>query len=194
MKMKIEKLAVLCLSAVITAGSFSLGFAAGRPGTWASNDKGWWIEYPDGSYLTNDWYQSPASGLWYYMGADGYMLTNTMTPDGYWVNADGVYVEGSANTDSAAQSAWKNDFRANWTAAYDRAGAVSGNGTSAVRYSFTMSLPDEISEQTVRQMCDACASAFADRGYYWYRYSGENGLLTITAVNSGTTIPDDMKR
>ncbi|MFQ9704823.1 MAG: hypothetical protein ACLR0U_28375 [Enterocloster clostridioformis] len=46
-------------------------------GFWASNDKGWWIQYNDGSYLTNAWYQSPASGLWYYMGADGYMLTDT---------------------------------------------------------------------------------------------------------------------
>lgn len=62
-------------------------------GFWASNDKGWWIQYNDGSYLTNAWYQSPASGLWYYMGADGYMLTDTTTPDGYYVNADGVWVE-----------------------------------------------------------------------------------------------------
>ena len=62
-------------------------------GFWASNDKGWWIQYNDGSYLTNAWYQSPASGLWYYMGADGYMVTNSVTPDGYKVNADGVWVQ-----------------------------------------------------------------------------------------------------
>ena len=60
---------------------------------WKENDKGWWLEYPDGSYLMNTWYQSPESGLWYYMGADGYMLTNTTTPDGCTVNADGVWVE-----------------------------------------------------------------------------------------------------
>ena len=69
-------------------------------GFWASNDKGWWIQYNDGSYLTNAWYQSPASGLWYYMGADGYMLTNTTTPDGYYVNADGVWVQ---NWDAKAE-------------------------------------------------------------------------------------------
>ena len=37
-------------------------------GTWASNKKGWWIQYEDGSYLTNARYQSPISRLWYYMG------------------------------------------------------------------------------------------------------------------------------
>lgn len=61
--------------------------------SWKQDAKGWWIENPDGTYLTNQWYQSPTSSLWYYMGADGYMLTNTTTPDGYTVNADGVWVQ-----------------------------------------------------------------------------------------------------
>ena len=67
--------------------------ASNAAATWANNDKGWWIQYADGTYLTNEWYQSPTSGLWYYMGADGYMLTNTTTPDGYKVNAEGVWVQ-----------------------------------------------------------------------------------------------------
>lgn len=32
------------------------------------------------------------NGLWYYLGSDGKMLTNTTTPDGYYVNSDGVWV------------------------------------------------------------------------------------------------------
>lgn len=64
-----------------------------KSGYWMQDNVGWWIQYQDGTYLVNQWYQSPASGLWYYMGADGYMLTNTVTPDGYTVNADGVWVQ-----------------------------------------------------------------------------------------------------
>lgn len=60
---------------------------------WKQDAQGWRIERPDGSYMANEWYQSPDSGLWYYMGADGYMLTNATTPDGYTVNADGVWVQ-----------------------------------------------------------------------------------------------------
>ena len=67
--------------------------ASSDKGTWANDDKGWWIEYADGSYLKDAWYQSPASGLWYYMGADGYMLTNTTTPDGYSVDGEGVWIQ-----------------------------------------------------------------------------------------------------
>jgi len=32
------------------------------------------------------------NGLWYYLGSDGKMLTNTTTPDGYALNSDGVWV------------------------------------------------------------------------------------------------------
>lgn len=60
---------------------------------WAGNDKGWWIVNPDGSYLVDTWYQSKESGRWYYMGSDGYMLVNTITPDGYAVGADGAWVQ-----------------------------------------------------------------------------------------------------
>ena len=60
--------------------------------SWASDSNGWWIQNSDGSYLTNAWYQD-TDGKWYYMGADGYMLTNTTTPDGFYVNADGVWVQ-----------------------------------------------------------------------------------------------------
>lgn len=58
---------------------------------WKQNAKGWWLERPDGSYLVNEWYLY--NGQWYYMGSDGYMMTNTTTPDGYRVNADGVWVQ-----------------------------------------------------------------------------------------------------
>lgn len=64
-----------------------------KTATWASDDKGWWIQYSDGTYLTDSWYQSPTSSLWYFMGSDGYMLTNIRTPDGYYVNSEGVWVQ-----------------------------------------------------------------------------------------------------
>lgn len=40
----------------------------------------------------NSLYQAPESGLWYYMGPDGYMLVNTTTPDVCYVNQNGVWV------------------------------------------------------------------------------------------------------
>lgn len=79
-------------------------------GIWRHNDTGWWFDLPDGSYITSAWRN--IDGDYYYFNADGYMLvgwqlvdgkwyymdlnsgkmlTNTTTPDGYFVNGSGAY-------------------------------------------------------------------------------------------------------
>lgn len=37
-------------------------------------------------------WKAGANGIWYYLGQDGVMLTNTTTPDGYKVGADGAWI------------------------------------------------------------------------------------------------------
>ena len=76
---------------------------------WKRNDKGWWYEEANGAYPTsqwklinNKWYYFDNIGYmlenrWvgnYYVGADGAMLVSTSTPDGYYVDATGKWVEG----------------------------------------------------------------------------------------------------
>ncbi|WP_024293680.1 hypothetical protein [Lacrimispora indolis] len=75
------------------AGSGSVAQSGAVTQKWASDGNGWWIQNSDGTYLKDTWYQSPESGLWYYMGSDGYMLVNTTTPDGSYVNQSGVWVQ-----------------------------------------------------------------------------------------------------
>lgn len=59
---------------------------------------GWY----DGSYYEPaaaiGWKQ--INGAWYYFGNDGKMLKNTTTPDGYYVNANGVWDGGSKSNSS----------------------------------------------------------------------------------------------
>ena len=79
-------------------------------GQWILDQYGWWYRNPDGSWTSNGWqlingkyYFFNTSGYmktgwiywnnqYYYCGADGAMLTNTTTPDGYYVNSAGVWV------------------------------------------------------------------------------------------------------
>lgn len=93
MKKELRKALVLVVAGVMTIAPVMTANAE----QWRDDARGWWIEKDDGSYLVNQWYQSPSSGLWYYMGPDGYMLTNTVTPDGCYVDANGVWVQ-NANT------------------------------------------------------------------------------------------------
>lgn len=82
-------------------------------GSWQKSADGtrWWWRYNDGSWPADQWLS--IGGAWYYFDASGYMctgwvlvggnyyyldtntgamLSNTRTPDGFWVNQDGVYI------------------------------------------------------------------------------------------------------
>lgn len=79
-------------------------------GQWLRDDKGWWYQKGDGSYIKNDWYF--INYKWYYFDQEGYMktgwitwqdklyycdqsgamLVSAVTPDGFTVGADGARV------------------------------------------------------------------------------------------------------
>ncbi len=80
---------------------------------WKQDSKGWWYVESNGSYPTSSWLQvngkwyyfdsqgymktgwihDSNNGNWYYCGSDGAMETNSWTPDGYYVDANGVWEE-----------------------------------------------------------------------------------------------------
>lgn len=51
----------------------------------------WYYFNSWGGMVKNSWIYG-LDKKWYYVGSDGAMLTNTRTPDGFWVNASGVWV------------------------------------------------------------------------------------------------------
>jgi len=60
---------------------------------WVRGKDGkWYYLKGDGVMATNQWIYGKDK-KWYYVGRDGVMLTNTKTPDGYYVNANGVWVK-----------------------------------------------------------------------------------------------------
>ena len=66
-------------------------------GQWVSDTVGWRWQNNDGTYLTDTWGwldgNQDGNAECYYLGADGYMLHDTKTPDGYTVNSDGAWTE-----------------------------------------------------------------------------------------------------
>lgn len=79
------------LAVTTLALTMALPFTA-YAGTWQQDSTGWKVQADDGTYLTNQWYQN-TDGKWYYIGADGYMMVNAITPDGYQVGADGAWIQ-----------------------------------------------------------------------------------------------------
>ena len=110
--MNLIKKLLRSVSAVTVSALLALPVMA-ADAQWKRNDKGWWYEEANGAYPTNQWklinnkwYYFDNIGYmlenrWvgnYYVGADGAMLVSTSTPDGYYVDATGKWVEGIRRT------------------------------------------------------------------------------------------------
>ena len=106
---------------------------------WKRNDRGWWYEEANGSYPTatwklinNKWYYFDGIGYmaesrWignYYVGADGAMLVSTVTPDGYYVDETGKWIEEKRASLHVSKSS---------TAGKRRSGGGGGGGSSRGR-------------------------------------------------------------
>lgn len=83
--MRKKGLAVLGFTVVLSLASVFSSYA----GEWRQEDKGWWYQNADSSYLSNGWYW--IDGRCYYFDSNGYCLQNTVTPDNYIVDASGAW-------------------------------------------------------------------------------------------------------
>lgn len=89
----------LALSCLITVPAYAA--------EWKQDAKGWWWQEDNGSYPASTW--KNIGGKSYYFGADGYMLANTTTPDGYKVGPDGAWIEETQSKQQTLISAPTND-------------------------------------------------------------------------------------
>ena len=51
-------------------------------GEWEHDGKGWWYQYPNGTYPADEW--SYIDGKWYFFDKEGYMVTGWIWYDVNW--------------------------------------------------------------------------------------------------------------
>ncbi|MGL5434077.1 MAG: hypothetical protein ACRDBO_01590 [Lachnospiraceae bacterium] len=68
---------------------------------WVQDAAGWWYRNADGSYPVNTWFQETASGSWYFLNEQGYMVTGWIDLNGsrYYCGDDGAMYTGSFTID-----------------------------------------------------------------------------------------------
>ena len=88
MNKTIKRFLATTLAATMVMGTSMTSFAAG----WQQNSTGWWYgtNADNSTWYSNGWQW--IDGKCYYFDGNGYMLTNTTTPDGYQVDASGAWV------------------------------------------------------------------------------------------------------
>lgn len=80
--------------------SVTMGITA-FAGAWAQDSTGWRYQNDDSSYPVSQW--QTIDGKMYYFGADGYMLHDTITPDGFTVGSDGAAIDYTSTNASSPQ-------------------------------------------------------------------------------------------
>ncbi len=83
------------------------GYYVGPDGAWEGSTQSGSTSSSDSSTYSGVWVHK-SDGNWYYY-IDGEMLTNAITPDGYYVGPDGVWVDGYQNN-SSDSSVYKSTF------------------------------------------------------------------------------------
>ncbi|MBU0278693.1 MULTISPECIES: hypothetical protein [unclassified Gemella] len=59
---------------------------------WIQDANGNWFYLKSGGYMAQNEWVKHTDGNWYYLKSGGYMAVNEYTPDGYFVDASGVWV------------------------------------------------------------------------------------------------------
>lgn len=143
--MNLFKRLMCSVSAVAVSAFLVIPVMAANEAQWKRNDKGWWYEEANGTYPTNawklikdKWYYFDGVGYmvenrWignYYLGADGAMLVSTSTPDGYYVDATGKWIEGVRNTVNISKTSGSGTKRSSLGGVSSRSGGSGGSGGS----------------------------------------------------------------
>lgn len=109
---------VLALSFALSSFFAISAFA----GSWQQTEGRWWYGYDDGSYPVSQWVwiDGDDNGEYecYYFDGQGYLITNTHSPDGYYVDANGAWVDSGTvqkkDMEETFYARANRQFRQNW--------------------------------------------------------------------------------
>lgn len=92
--MKVDAVRMMTMTALMAAAMSTTAFA----GSWRTDGGGRWYQNDDGSCTKNGWQWIDSDNDGYsecfYFDSNGYVLTNTRTPDGSQVNGIGAMGKG----------------------------------------------------------------------------------------------------
>ena len=103
MQLKKLLLSTIAISSIMATTAFA--------GTWRTgaepNQNRWWYDNDNGTFANNGWQwidgNNDGTAECYYFDADGWMLADTTTPDGYQVNENGAWIEnGTVKTQTSS--------------------------------------------------------------------------------------------
>lgn len=104
--MKKRRILIAVLSGILAVMPITAYAAEG----WVQDERGWRYEELDGNWATNCW-MAGDDNTRYYLDGDGYMLSNCYSPDGHWIDENGVsIVEGYGERVTATAESYRGEL------------------------------------------------------------------------------------
>ena len=185
---------VTALAGAMVAGMAMTSFAAG----WQKNDTGWWYGTNAGNTTWHangwQWIDGNNDGVaeCYYFDANGYMLANTTTPDGYTVNADGAWTEnGVAHTRQTGTQSQETGIN---TALVTDNGGYNEYGCSNVALDMVTHTREEnakYGEVSVSEFGNATSVYYSNGFRVYYQYINDNYTDKELWIDPSRTDLDD---
>jgi len=173
--MKTRKMMTAAMAAIMTMTVSVTAFAGWQTGFDGEKAR-WWYDNNDGTWMENGWHwiDDDQDGVaeCYYFDENGYILTDTTTPDGYTVYTSGAWIEnGIIQTQTTAAAQSQSIANVNVTA---------GSTKSLNDYGYTNGLSDliydlpNLTRADVEAMFGDEAVVTQANGISIYRYGSEN--------------------
>ena len=145
---------------------------------WRQLSNGWRYYTNSSNYLTGWQWLSWSRGTdWFYFDSNGYMYANTWTPDGYWVDANGVWDGQSSHHNDRSNQSYCTHCGKSWTASSGHyCSKCGGDNREAGIYCKHCGITSE------RTYCYACGKQTGDKNAKYCSKCGEN--LTKIAVEN----------
>lgn len=194
MKKQLKRLVALGMVAVMSLSVSMVSFA-----DWKQDDKGWWYENTDGSFVKDSWQE--VNGQWYAFDDDGYMLADEWTYyNNNWyklatsgaMEVNKVYDTGIVNeagqwfTDCNFVNAhiWDDTEKAYWDKLIEKYGLTDKNYTDNGDGTYTMvhNYDDgAVIPEVVNVMVEKGLYQFSEFSWAW---KTGNGVATVTLSNT----------
>ncbi len=185
-----KKVTVLMSAALLAAGMSGTAFA----GSWEKGEEPnlnkWRYDNGDGTYARGgwQWIDGNADGIaeCYYFDADGWLMTDCVTPDGYQVNKDGAWITNGAPETQAVQTQTESagmelsgDYYYSHTAVYIR-------NEQSQQYELYGSTPGNV--EKVKAAIQSGADIYADGGLYLQMYRDREAIGAIGDFETWITV------
>lgn len=162
-------------------------------GTWRQENGKWWYDIGSGMFYSNGWFwidgNKDGTSECYYFDQNGWMLSNTTTPDGYTVNGNGAWtVNGQVQTRTRSNDAKKEVAKVSNIKSHSSSSGDGSSGSGSGSGGSTDTKPDKPVKPDTEGKPGSGSDSSTTIAYqddFWEGYRGYSNAKLVNDYETG---------